>query len=199
MNLNASQVVLAAEAVSGIQANAAGTVFDNSSERVTSGKAEGFRVYVPDGTKKVFVDAWEEQALTNPSTSPEDDQASVVMLTESHDDTGQTLTVPLSWPVEEGRPYVVNAATADDGYGSRWLRYPTSRRFWVVQANAATTTERNTLRTFWADHKGTEKAFSWVTPAGETVKVHFADDALATALIGPGVHRFAFTLEELLT
>ena len=198
VKLDAVQVVFTAGTVTqGITITAAGDVLDDSSERVKSGAGEGFRIYDPDGTRDVFFDTWQEESLTNVSGLPANDQTGIALLAETHNFTGSTLTMPLTWPAELEPNYQDIRVEFEDGYKATRARYPHERELWRVQAHRATTAEREALKTFWDTHDGTVKSFNWETPEGNTYKFHFKDDRLGTVLANPGVTRFSVVLERL--
>lgn len=181
----------------GVIANA-GIIYDKSTQRVLSGLGEGIRVYLPDGTRKTYVDTWAQQTLVNPGQTPNQDQASIAFLSETFNHSGQTLTFPLAWGVREERPRVVDKYRYEDGHKYRRSRYGRLRRVWSVHALALSDAQRNTLRTNWRDHNGCEKAFSWKPPIETAaVKVHFQDDTLAHVLAAPITSNFDFGIEEL--
>lgn len=176
-----------------------GDAYDTTSERVISGFAEGIRLYKPDGARRTYFDTWVEGPLAIPALPI---PASIVMQSETWDHTGQTLTLPLSWPVVEQRPRVVDRARMEDGHKYKRARYGRLRRVFRVQARHINDTDRDTLRAFWDAHNGCEKAFSWTPPLeAASIDVHFATDKLAhiLAAVGPGggINSFPFELEEL--
>lgn len=198
--LDGTQVVLgitAAGTTAGLTADAAGNVFDNTTEAYTSNEGEGIRVAGFTGSRATFVDEWTELTLAGEIGTDENDQASIAVLSEVSNDTGQTLTLPPAWIAEEIIRTEIDTFEFERGHVRRGLRFADQRRRWRVRATAITTAERDALLTFWDGQDGVEKSFSWAPPNESALKVHFADDALDQVLRAPGVWSVEFDLEEL--
>lgn len=196
--VNGSQVVLTAIS-SAVTADSLGTVHDGSSQRITEGGLEGMYVFLPDGDRTIFVDSWSEGALTNASTGNPQDMASIAVPGELDDESGQTLEIPVDWPIEELRYQPVHEKRMESGHVRVHPRFTDERRVWEVAASALTDDERDDLRDFWAAHQGVQLPFSWVPP-GQTTAAKVAivepEASLEDVLRDVGVSAFRFQLEE---
>jgi|GEM_PF-6916378 len=188
----------------GILIEASGTVWDESTLRITSGTGEGLLILCEDNqspnSRELEVDDWTEEDLSGGGGEPppENDQASIpVPDGETPDPPSGTLVTPIEWGVTEEVHALSNVHRLDADYVYRGTRAPYQRRRWTVSCGALTDTETDDLIDFWDAHDGTELAFYWVAPDGETVVVHFLQDDLDTVLRGPHATRHSFVLEEL--
>lgn len=200
VRVDAVQVVFAV-GTAGISVDAAGTVYDNSSSRFTSGIGETLRMFAPPtiNTRAVYADTFAYVTPTNPGSLPEHDQATIPVDGETDSATG-TLVLPLEWPVHEVREGgFADRWTMEDAYAVTKRRYSKDRRVFDVQARACKPADITTLRAFWDSHRGCELGFSWAPPLeAAPIFVHFADDQFVRAMRAPNVRSFSFTLEELL-
>jgi len=184
--------------IDGITVQGDGTVYDETSNRVTSGFGEGFGVNMSsalcDDTDQIIFNDFEVGGSAGDSTLPED-QVGIAIADEADGGTG-TLLVPADWPVEMTSEFRVLRHEFEADYTYTASRAPFQRRRWRLTARAIELVDRNALLTFWNAH-GVETPFAWTTDEGESVTVHFVDDAMATALINPAIYNFDFELEEL--
>lgn len=191
-----------ANPVAGVTIDASGTVVDASSNRVTSGPAESIYVLAPAGSgRKLYFDAWTAAALPGGGSgvTPESDQASIALGTESDGSTG-TLPIPVDWPVAEvrGGRYVIHELDGGHRFAGRLSggRPPS----WRVTASAMTEAERDDLRAFWDDHRGAEIPFAWTPPKTVTPQtVRFVAGSLEERMVDVGVYAVAFELEGCLS
>jgi hypothetical protein len=195
--LDGVQVVLDQDNAN-VQVTAGGTVVDGTSQRIVEGALEGLYLWCPDGDKTTFVSAWSESTLTNASGTAPQAQASIAVDGETANDTGQTFVTPYDWGVEEITGRIAYVLPYESGHRRAGHAHTRERRRWRISAVGLTTTQRNTLLSFWDDHEGCERAFSW-TPPYESAPIfaHFADDTLGHRLVDRGVHAYAIDVEEL--
>lgn len=177
-------------------------IIDMRSEAPDDGRMEGFYVDVdavhPDGL--VRVDTWQEQALTDPPPPDEQNQDSVVLLSETAALTG-TLVTPLSWPVTElwdGIHPLRHRFETDQL--QTFPRDKTIRRTWAVQVQGGTRAERVAVRDFFDSHESITIPFTWVHPATSVIhNVKFISDEFAHAMMsaqGDGFEGWEFELQE---
>jgi len=190
----------AAGVVSGVQVSSAGTVFDASSEKISSGTGEGIRIAGVAGSDWITaVDAWTELAIEVTPGTGVGDQLNASVSDEEHDYTATELVIKHDWPVSERRRARRHAADFDSGHVRVSLVDLNMRRVWNVTAQNTTVTERDTLVAFFDARRGIEEAFDWTAPLeSSTTKVHFVDPELGDTLKVPGVSSFNFELEEIL-
>lgn len=201
MRVDGVQVVL--DAVHGsITVNGAGTIKDSSPERVMSGRTQAIfaSTVLSTSTGKTFVlGPWSRIAPPPPPPNEFDDE-SIVLHAEDWDFTGQTLTLPLSWPVEETPLDLAHRNPVESGHLQVCPQHSRGRRIFSVGVRGLTDAQRDDLFEFWSDHDGCVKAFEW-TPQSETtaLRVHFSDPKLGGKLVDRGVSNFDFTIEELVS
>lgn len=182
----------------GLEDGGGGTLIDNTSAAIRDSYGEGFRIGSFTGSRFTYVDEWTELALEGDLGTNESDQATIPVFSEVYNYSGETLTLPSSWIVEETTETFADEFPLETGYVRRGLRYPDERRTWIVYGGVFTDDERDDLLEFWDAHDGLDRAFSWTPPRESiAVKVHFPDDALGSALRAPGVTAFSFGLEQL--
>lgn len=174
-------------------------VVDSRSAATRSGSMEGFYAKVSKNTASplAWVKSWTQQPFSSPPAPPSIWHASVPLGSETDGAFG-TLTIPLSWPIVEVTGATVLDHAAESGHRQRIPNRTRPRRRWRVHAKALTATEKESLRTFFRDHKGTVLGFDWTPPRGAAPdKVHFVTEDLLPAMQGPDVASVEFELEEL--
>ncbi len=196
--LGGVQLVFNDPGIDGITVLSDGTVYDESDDRRTDGLGEGFcadfSVGATAATDRLLFNDFQIGGSAGSSTPPEA-QLSITIDAEDVGKSG-TLVVPADWPVVKSaeRRVVRHGFEADYEYTAR--EAPFERRRWKLVARAIQESDRTALLTFWNAH-GVDVPFTWVTDEGESVTVHFVDDAMQTALLAPDVWSFEFELEEL--
>lgn len=192
--LDGVQLVLAkATADAGVTVDAAGTVTDGSSDRITSGLSEGWMVYQPDGDRRIYLDNWQENSST--PTGLESDQATVTFPDEADGKTG-TLSAPYRQAIELPGFYGVRKHTFGSSHVNIHPRDKTRRRRWDVSMQNATEAEKDAVLAFFDSHNGTEIPFDWVDPSGATRACCFGSPSITTTKTGPNSWSYRFTLVQ---
>lgn len=194
------QVVLTAETtpLAGVVVDTSGTVYDTSTARTTEGDGEFFRITCPAGNNlATTIDTWQENSLETTPGTPEGDQLSITVETETTNYTATELTVEFDIRVSETRLDRMSSVQYETGHVRKSRLDLSARRMFEVRALNTTEAERDTLEAFYDARNGIEEAFDWTPPLeGATIKVCFVDDKLGTALKAPGVFSFSFKLQE---
>jgi hypothetical protein len=150
----------------------------------------GLRAY-PDALVTVTVTAG---APPDPS-----EQESVYVPPETATKSG-TLTIPVSWPVNEDRIIGTLSHRFDTGHRQTLPYLPKERRMFSVQMLGATHAERAAMSAFFLSHRGAEIPFDWVHPlTQETITVRFSSTNTASKHIsgvGVGAEDYRFDLIE---
>jgi phage-related protein len=197
--LDGTQVVLIKDSgFSALDVGTDGTVVDPTSNKIPSGPGEALYLSIPDTVgHTIAVTDWKEESASTSDDLPEQNQASISVLSETAAATG-TLTVPIDWDIELVRGQEARAMQFEGGYVYTNVARSLQRRRWSVRQAAALESEVTELRAFWDSHRGSEIPFSWTPPnASATVYVHFVGDTLTDREKAPGVYDFGFDLEEL--
>lgn len=197
LSIGGVQVVLDAivPAPPGIAVDSAGTVFDSSSERLSSAAGEGLIVDGPTNDRATLMDTWVEPTPPPPPPDPDTgDEDSIPFPTECAGKFG-TLTLPLTFPVREMEPHELREAVFESDHRWASVTEHAARRAWEVTGRPVERTDGDALLAFYDSH-GVEFPFDWTEPEGETVCVGFVDARMAAGLVRPEVSEYAFVLEE---
>lgn len=181
-------------AVTGISQLASGVVLDSRSSAIRTGYEVGHRYRrgsLTVGT--ILFDNW-----TDAATLPEvgfNDLATVSMASETVGATG-TLSIPISWRVEELPRFPSLAHPYEDDFTQTFPIGSRFRRRWKVEIPNSREAAATTLLDFYDDHGGVEIPFNWITPDGDSAVVAFVSDDLPKKLRDADVYGAEFELEE---
>jgi len=197
---SAGNSVAAGSAQVAFSIDAAGTVTDRTSVRISEGgNGEGV-VFLSSNhstTANSYFDAWTAAAGGAAPDTPEEDQATIAVLAENDAATGTFNYAYEFGHIEESRrPQLRHSFDSDHKYVALQTIRP--RRRWKIGNNAATSAEASGLKTFYGLRKGVEVPFNWTTPTGSAVIVRFVQDSLDVEQVTPSVFRWAVELEEVL-
>lgn len=197
---SAGNSVAAGSAQVAFSIDAAGTVTDRTSVRISEGgNGEGV-VFLSSNhstTANSYFDAWTAAAGGAAPDTPEEDQVTIAVPAENDAATGTFNYAYEFGHIEESRrPQLRHSFDSDHKYVALQTIRP--RRRWKIGNNAATSAEASGLKTFYGLRKGVEVPFNWTTPTGSAVIVRFVQDSLDLEQVTPSVFRWAVELEEVL-
>lgn len=195
--LDGSQVALIAAGVTGIIADASGSVFDSTSARVLSGLGDSVRVLCPNTTARpIYLDSWSPGAGSGTTQTDEDDMASVGWSSETDGVTG-TLDLPVSYslPLSSSTRTVRHELDGDADYVATATSY--TRRSWRLTFSL-NESQADTMRDFYEQHRGGQVPFYWTEPGGASPRVvRFVGGSLAWSKTTVGVFTATAIIEEM--
>jgi len=167
------------------------TFRDARSAAILTGWEQAWRMTASSGTtNRMFFDSWTD--TTTPGTLDHDVPGAAV--STEVDGLSGTLVSPHSWYIEERARFPAGRHDYESDHAQTFAIGSRVRRVWSVEMPAATLSEVDALNAFWLT-RGSSIPFDW-TVEGEAVKGVFVKDSNSVVLIGPGVYRFSFEVEE---
>jgi len=189
------QLVAASTPAPGVTIFSDGVVYDGSSDRITTGWAEGFYVRsLATATAHIYIDSW---AVGVGGDDPTTEETHATIPIDDEDDTASgTFSIPYDWSSsQEDRLGVIDHPLELD-YRYIGKAQSATKRTLRFGCKAATDSELATLTTFWEDHKGREIPFTFTWPDGTTGYARFTMDALKSRKLAPDVHEWEASVEE---
>jgi len=198
--LGGTQIVLVAEtAADNVFADSAGTIRDASTNRIASGKLEGFHILTPGGTGATDIDTWAQGPLDNLTFAIEGD--SIVLRSEVSGVTGNltdgvgTGNAPLQ-PLRRAQLAHIDVARYESSHPVRKLRGEVSRRGFESVSFLLSDSELTAFRTFFNDHRASEIPFLWTPPDEAQGTFSFGRPQFTATPIVPGQTQVTFDLIE---
>lgn len=195
--LDGAQIELVANGTgaAGVTVFSSGTVHDASSLRVLAGYGEGFYVRSKVGaTAHVYIDEW-AVGVGDPGESGEETQASIEVPAEDVSRSG-TFATPYDWSSEQLDGLVTIDHQLELDYRYVGVAAESKRRTLRFGCKAATSSEIDTLLTFWEAQRGREIPFTFTWPDGTTSYARFTMDELVIRSVTPDVSEWEASVEE---
>lgn len=192
------QLVAASPVALGVQVFSDGTIYDQSSSRVTYGFGEGFYVRSKAAaTAHVYVDSW-AVGVGSPDPDGEETQATIPIDAEDAAASG-TFPVPYDWSSEQEDTVAMVDHRLELDYRYVSPAVDTGRRTLRFGCSAATAAEIASLSTFWEEQRGREIPFTFTWPDGTSSFARFTMDVLKSRMLlpgTPGLHTWEASIEE---
>jgi hypothetical protein len=199
VRVDGTQVVLVAQPLTGISADALGTVTDAGNGRLQANFGEGFFAGGFDSNRVIQMDDWTQMAV------PSLDLASIIVPTEGsavdsidpilRPDFGievEEVTPRIEIPFESGHVYVAPVFEDADGDLGTYRR-------WRATANAIDVLTHRKLEDFFDRHRGREVPFFFTDESGVQRTVVFAGFQLGRSKRGPDTSSAELAFEEVIS
>ncbi|HRI06209.1 MAG TPA: hypothetical protein PKW35_00260 [Nannocystaceae bacterium] len=189
------ELVAMSPAAAGVTVFSSGTVHDGSSFRVLAGQGEGFYIRSKVGsTAHIYIDEW-AVGTGDPGDESEETQASIEVPTEDVTRSG-TFAVPYDWSSDQSDGLVTIDHQLELDYRYVGVAAESKRRTLRFGCKAATSSEIDTLLTFWEAQRGREIPFTFTWPDGTTSYARFTMDELVIRSVTPDVSEWEASVEE---